>query len=774
VTSPADPTLFEVPSAPGTAPRQVDVDKLIAVERAAAAVVEPVGRLWQELAVSTDAAISMRTLDGVLRNALSTMAQVMSVDTVSILLANEAGDELAFRASIGLSEELTVGIGIRAGEGMAGRVLASGQPLVVGDLSAIHVVNPVLRDSGLRSVAAVPLLSGGRCIGVLYAASYQLDRFTETDAELLQVVADRLAAALDRVRIFEREREARREAEQLADRIGRMQRVTAELATADTATQVAAVLVRFLETDAPAWVGVWLRQDERLVPVAQSGTPPPGWGGTVVTDGTSAVAQAVRQERPIYGDGPGTVYAVLPIVCRDGCAGALSVVHERDRPIPSAERALLSAVVGQAAQAFDRAQLMAAQQRAAEHATFFARAAQALAEANDLGATLDRLGDLAVAALGEICLIDVLNEDGHLTRMVARHRDPRRQPETDRLRAEFAPDPEGEHPAVLAISAGRSLWSDHLTEAFLRSTCRNEEHLALVQSLGFHSYVTVPLVAERRVLGSVTSVSCSRAFQPDDVAFAEQLAYHVAAVVDNARRFDLTSRTSHILQSSLLPGDLPTVDGVSVATRYLTANRGLEVGGDFYDVLLLPSGAVLFAVGDVAGHDRHAAAQMGHLRSATRALAGQVSSPAELLDSLRSSWELLGFERIATALVGSIHPASGRLTLASAGHYPPLVVGAAGSPRFIPVEPAPPLGMTGPVPHLWEGALAPGEVLLAYTDGAIDERGAGAEASMTRLSRMAAAGTVSPGAVCDRVVAVLAPDRADDVALLALSLARGG
>lgn len=770
MTQPADPTLFEMPEVPSGTPRQVDVDKLIAVERAAAAVVEPVGRLWQELAAATETAVTTHTLDTALRDALATMARLMAVDTVSILLANEAGDELTFRASVGLAEELTVDIGIRAGQGMAGRVLANGRPLVVGDLSAIEVVNPVLRDSGLRSVAAVPLSSAGRCIGVLYAASYVSDRFSTVEAELLQVVADRLAAALDRVRIFEKEREARREAEQLADRIGRMQRVTAELAAAESGAEVAAVLVRTLETDVPAWVCVWLVEDELVVPVAQSGAAPAGWDDPVAVTGDHVVAAAVRSQEPRFHDGPGDAYAVLPIVCRDGGAGALTVVDVGGRAVPPTERALLGAVVGQAAQAFDRAHLMAAQKRAAEQATFFARAAQALAEADDLGATLDRLADLAVAVLGEICLIDVLSEEGHLTRMVARHRNPVMQAATDRLRTEFPPDPGGQHPAVLAVTAGRSSWSDRFTAEFLRSTSRSEEHLSLIDSLGFRSYVTVPLVAGRRVLGSVTSVSTSRAFRADDVVFAEQLAHHVAAVVDNARRYDLTFRTSHILQSSLLPASLPALPGIAVETRYLTANRGLEVGGDFYDVLVLPSGSVLFVVGDVAGHDRHAAAQMGHLRSATRALAGQVSSPGELLTALRSSWELLGFERFATALVGALDPATGRLTLASAGHYPPLVVGTCGA-RFLPVEPAPPLGVAATEPAEWHGSLQPDEVLVGYTDGAVDERTAGIEASMGRLAAVAADGVRHPGAVCDRIVAVLHPDRADDVALLAVCLA---
>ncbi len=766
MTPPPDPTLFEVP--PGAA-GQVQVDRLVAIERAAAAVVEPVGRLWRELAAATDAAVSAQSLDGVLRDALKTMARLLAVDTVSILLANDDGSELAFRASSGLAEELTLGIGIRAGRGMAGKVLATGKPLVVGDLRAIEVVNSVLRDSGLRSVAAVPLLAESRCIGVLYAASYQLDRFTATDAELLQVVADRLAAALDRVRIFERERDARRMAEELADRIGRMQRVTAELAAAETSAEVAAVLVRSLETSSPAWVGVWLLGGSLLSPVAQSGAAPAGWGEPVEPGSDHPAARAVREEQPRYFEGSGAAYAALPILCRDGCAGALAVVHEAGRPIPVAERELLVAVVGQAAQAFDRARLMAARQRAADEASFFARAAQALAEADDLGSTLDRLGNLAVAALGEICLIDVLNEDGRLTRMVARHRDPRLQAATDRLRTEFPPDQTGQHPAALALVTGRSSWSDRMNEAFLRSTSRNEEHLALIQSLGFHSYITVPLVADRRVLGSVSSVSTTRSFVGEDVAFAEQLAHHVAAVVDNARRYDTAFRTSHILQSSLLPGTLPAVAGITVETRYLTANRGLEVGGDFCDVILLTGGNALFTVGDVAGHDRRAAAQMGHLRSAARALAGQAPSPGALLVALRDSWSLLGFERIATALVGSVDLESGALELASAGHYPPLVVGTGGA-RFLPVEPTPPLGMDGPPPRVWRGELGAGEVLLAYTDGAVDERGAGSDASMAALAAVAARGPVTPAGVCDRVVEMLDNDRADDVALLALSL----
>jgi serine/threonine-protein kinase RsbW len=158
---------------------------------------------------------------------------------------------------------------------------------------------------------------------------------------------------------------------------------------------------------------------------------------------------------------------------------------------------------------------------------------------------------------------------------------------------------------------------------------------------------------------------------------------------------------------------------------------------------------------------------MGQLRSAIRALAGQAGSPSELLGALRRSWELLGFDRIATALVGTVDRRSGRVCLASAGHYPPLLVGEDGA-RYLDVTPTPPLGVESAAAVETQFTLHEGPVLVCYTDGAIDERVIGSEASMQRLAAVAAGeGAVRPGPVLDRVVAMLDPKRLDDVALVA-------
>jgi hypothetical protein len=399
---------------------------------------------------------------------------------------------------------------------------------------------------------------------------------------------------------------------------------------------------------------------------------------------------------------------------------------------------------------------------------FLAKSAQILAEASTFEDALARLAELSLTALGDICLIDVVDDQGGIIRKVARHRDPAQQPLVERLSRQYPPDPQGRHPVVDVITTGHTHWSREMSDDFLRDTSRDSDHFALVKELKFRSYLAVPLLTGGEILGSVTIVSSGRSFNPDDVSFAERLAQQVAAVVYNARQYDATLHTAHILQRSLLPRSLPDVPGLQVDTRYLPGTKGLEVGGDFYDLVVLPSRRAGFMIGDVAGHDQDAAAMMGQLRSAARALAGRVHSPASLIEELQWSWDILGFDRIATAVFGRLDQKNGDLILASAGHHPPLVLTAGGS-RFLPVAPSAPLGAPATVAVNWEGRLGQGETLLLYTDGALDD-GPRDGGGMARLAQVAASGDNHPSAVCERVVSALPINRSDDAALLALRL----
>jgi serine phosphatase RsbU (regulator of sigma subunit) len=220
----------------------------------------------------------------------------------------------------------------------------------------------------------------------------------------------------------------------------------------------------------------------------------------------------------------------------------------------------------------------------------------------------------------------------------------------------------------------------------------------------------VPFVAEGRALGVITLAADARRgrFTAADVEVAEQLGLQVALVVAKAQRYELDARTSHTLQANLLPPSPPEVAGLRMAVRYLAATQGVEVGGDFYDVVRLPDEQVALAVGDVVGHDITAAATMGQLTSVYRALLVDRPAPSAMIDRLQASWSLLGLHRMATALFATLDPATGQLRIASAGHLSPLLL-EAGLAAFLPVAPSRMLGAPpAPAPALeWRACCRP-------------------------------------------------------------------
>ncbi len=161
----------------------------------------------------TDVALAHLPLEELLAELLKRVRDAMIVDTVAILLLESSGDELVAWAAKGLEEEVELGIHIPVGTGFAGRVAAQKSPIRIDDLDQAEVLNPLLRQKGIRSLLGVPLLVHGRVIGVMHVGKFTLYRFTEDDTRLLQLVADRVALAIDNARLFEEERAARHEAE---------------------------------------------------------------------------------------------------------------------------------------------------------------------------------------------------------------------------------------------------------------------------------------------------------------------------------------------------------------------------------------------------------------------------------------------------------------------------------------------------------------------------------------------------------------------------------
>jgi serine phosphatase RsbU (regulator of sigma subunit) len=446
---------------------------------------------------------------------------------------------------------------------------------------------------------------------------------------------------------------------------------------------------------------------------------------------------------------------------------------ETVRATGPADVQLLWTLGRQAGQALERARLHEETARHAERSAFLLEAARLLASAADVADTVERLAALAVEGLADLCAIDLTSEQGP-TRPVVRHRDPALNAVAEEIRRRQLPARDSEHPAVRALRQRRTVWVPALDEGLLAAFTSDDRHLDITRELGLVSVISVPFVADGRALGVITLAADARrgGFTPADVEVAEQLGLQVALVLAKAQRYELDVRTSHTLQANLLPPQPPEVAGLRMAVRYLAATYGVEVGGDFYDVVRLPQEQVAMAVGDVVGHDITAAATMGQLNSVYRALLVDQPTPSAVIDRLQASWSLLGLQRMATALFATLDPASGQLRMASAGHPPPLLL-AGGHAEFLPVRPSRMLGAPpAPAPALeWAGVLPVGATLVLFTDGLVESRSADIDDGLANLLAAAeAAGTSDPDELCDRLLADLTGvHRADDIALLVLT-----
>jgi len=191
---------------------EAEREELLAREQAARATAEHAAESILRLQALTDSALARLTLDDLLHEMLVRIRELLATDSAAILLLTEDGQSLAVRATVGLREE-AIGLRVPVGRGMAGSIAANRAPLIVEDLSAVEVINPALRQE-VRSLIGAPLIVEGRLIGVIHADTTRPRRFTEDDVRLLQLAADRVALAIEHARLYEVERQARRQAEE--------------------------------------------------------------------------------------------------------------------------------------------------------------------------------------------------------------------------------------------------------------------------------------------------------------------------------------------------------------------------------------------------------------------------------------------------------------------------------------------------------------------------------------------------------------------------------
>ncbi|WP_309056883.1 SpoIIE family protein phosphatase [Streptomyces sp.] len=289
---------------------------------------------------------------------------------------------------------------------------------------------------------------------------------------------------------------------------------------------------------------------------------------------------------------------------------------------------------------------------------------------------------------------------------------------------------------------------------------------------GRNAWAFLPLIASGRPVGSlILSYEQPRPFPPAERALLTSLAGLIAQAVARARLYDAKQSLAHSLQTGLLPHSLHPPPGVKVAARYLPAGHGMEVGGDFYDLVRATPTTAIAVIGDVQGHNTAAAALMGQVRTAVHAHATAGASPGDILARTNRLLTDLDTDRFTSCLIVELDLAHGRLRLATAGHPPPLLRGPDGGARVLDVEPGLVLGIAPDVTYrTTEVPWEPGSVLALYTDGLVEAPGTDLGAAMTdladRLARSRFAG--DPDRLADELIRHVedATHRADDVALL--------
>ncbi len=331
-------------------------------------------------------------------------------------------------------------------------------------------------------------------------------------------------------------------------------------------------------------------------------------------------------------------------------------------------------------------------------------------------------------------------------------------------------------------------------------------HLARdVQEIGASFFALFPLVTAGRPLGLLALGWTSRtSLDDDELAFLGAVSAQCAQALERAGLFDQQLRIAESLQRSLLPQQLPDVPRVEFGARYLAGAAGLQVGGDWYDVLPLPDGRVAFALGDVVGKGLPAASAMGQVRYALRAYAVLDPAPAAVLACLDDFFATRDDEEIVTLVYGVLNPADGVLVWANAGHPPPLVVSSpgadgqgpavgsadpAGAPVIAALEGSPtpspepdgeprtlsaladgtPLGVRSPRQEATL-QLSPGDCLVLYSDGLVESRtrpvGEGLEALLLVAADPELAGASADDMVGRLLSRMLGPRDAEDDATL--------
>ncbi|CCK27079.1 regulatory protein [Streptomyces davaonensis JCM 4913] len=488
----------------------------------------------------------------------------------------------------------------------------------------------------------------------------------------------------------------------------------------------------------------------------------------------------------LSGTGMRSVVTV-PLKVEGRLTGSLGVAAEAPSRYSNEEALRLQFAADRIALAVESARLGELERLRRGSLSFLVEASDLLAGTLDRDQTLALMAQMTVPTLATWCAVYTIADQAsepYLSYVL--HEDEELIDGIKSLLSKIAPpDP--------VPTPGARIWSapaEAAHEAALRTSMRSlglgsvprvssgiGPTLATASAVGGET-VVLPLVARNRVIGMLTlGKPTDEHFRQEILELAEDLSRRAALALDNARLYSERTAISQSLQRSLLPPELPVIDGVEVEVIYRAAGEGNEVGGDFYDVFPISDGAYGFAIGDVCGTGPNAAAVTGLARHALRLLAREGLSGPAVLERLNSAILDEGARsRFLTLLYGELRPqddGSAELKVVCAGHPLPLRLRQDGTVEPA-AEPQPLLGVMEDL-ELYEQTvtLDPGDVLLCVTDGVTERREGSRMLGDDGLTDVLTTCTgLTAGAVAARIMRAVerfASDApSDDMAILAM------
>ncbi|MEU8466441.1 SpoIIE family protein phosphatase [Streptomyces sp. NPDC029006] len=341
-----------------------------------------------------------------------------------------------------------------------------------------------------------------------------------------------------------------------------------------------------------------------------------------------------------------------------------------------------------------------------------------------------------------------------------------------------------DYPAAEVVRTGRAVYLSSPEEY----KARYPATWPLARHFARRSWAFLPLTVAGRTMGTwMAAFTYPVAFTPDERAVLATVARMLAQALSRAGTAESERELTDGLQRSMLPSLGPEIPGMRVAARYIPTGGGLQVGGDWYDMIPLPSGRFALVIGDVQGHDVRAAGLMGQLRIALRAYAAEGHRPDAVLSRVSrflhgiTHDEEMTDPRFATCLYGEVDPATGMLEIARAGHPHPVIRMADGTVMLRPTTGGLPLGIDPDADYpTTRFALEPGETLMLCTDGLIETGGHDMASGWHRLRAILEDHRDDLEALADALVhgvhgpsshhttGPLADRREDDIALLLL------